>query len=249
MRHSAIQYGIGIAFGITLALIGTAHAYAGWVYEYTVPLAEVQAGTWAGDPTAPVRLRVEPGAAEVPLRLKAVHVTEYAPLPAGVVAQSDVFDITVTHEDTSQPLFLKKELKYSLRMFNADAWKKDLMIWNATAQKWDRMRSVMTGDRWYQEGASWRTPVRVVAVTDRKTIEGRASWYRAKRADDAASNDFALGTKLRVTHTPTGKTTVVTVRSTGPFVPGRVLDIDRRAFSSLLSPGAGTAQISVTPVQ
>jgi rare lipoprotein A len=59
----------------------------------------------------------------------------------------------------------------------------------------------------------------------------------------AASLEFPLGTRLRVTDQRTGQSVVVRVNDRGPYAGGRVLDLSYGAFSQIRNPGAGETYV------
>ncbi|HLD20033.1 MAG TPA: septal ring lytic transglycosylase RlpA family protein [Patescibacteria group bacterium] len=82
------------------------------------------------------------------------------------------------------------------------------------------------------------------------THEGKASWFSdaltKKTRFGAASNDYPMKTSLVVTNTENNKSVEVIVVSTGPFVPGRIIDLTKSAFSKLANPGVGIISITVS---
>lgn len=64
-------------------------------------------------------------------------------------------------------------------------------------------------------------------------VEGIASYYRYRGGMTAASLVAPRGAKVRVTNLETGKVIEVVINDHGPFVPGRVIDLDRDAFVAL----------------
>lgn len=64
-------------------------------------------------------------------------------------------------------------------------------------------------------------------------VEGIASYYRWKGGMHAACLVAPKGAKVKVTNLETGKAIEVLINDHGPFVPGRVIDLDRDAFVAL----------------
>ncbi len=58
-----------------------------------------------------------------------------------------------------------------------------------------------------------------------------------------ASRHLPFGTKIRVTNQANGKSVIVTSNDSGPFVPGRILDLSQGAFSRIASTSQGIASI------
>ncbi len=81
------------------------------------------------------------------------------------------------------------------------------------------------------------------------THEGKASWFSdaltKKTRFGAASNDYPMGTLLVVTNTENNKSVEVIVVSTGPFIPGRIIDLTKSAFEKIANPRAGVVLVTV----
>lgn len=59
----------------------------------------------------------------------------------------------------------------------------------------------------------------------------------------AAHRTLPFGTKVRVTHSRSGRTVVVTINDRGPFIRGRVIDLSLGAARVLGMTGAGVAHV------
>ncbi len=84
-------------------------------------------------------------------------------------------------------------------------------------------------------------------------LYGRATWYADRLSKDsrlaAASNQYPLGAKLKVTNVETQESVVVTVQSTGPYIKGRVLDLTHTAFSKIGYPRKqGVLSVVIEPL-
>ncbi|MFA5052410.1 MAG: RlpA-like double-psi beta-barrel domain-containing protein, partial [Patescibacteria group bacterium] len=64
----------------------------------------------------------------------------------------------------------------------------------------------------------------------------------------AATNNYPMGTKLRVRNVDTNAVVDVEVVSTGPFGEGRVIDLTKTAFQAIARTTAGLARVQVTPL-
>lgn len=64
----------------------------------------------------------------------------------------------------------------------------------------------------------------------------------------AAHRTLPFGTKVRVTHTASGRTVVVRINDRGPFKPGRVIDLSKAAAEKLQMTGAGLAAVRLEVV-
>lgn len=184
-------------------------------------------------------------AAPVTVTIKRVeHPNNY---PATATRLSDIYRYRVTGE---KRIHLDKALLLSLS-YPADQVdaKKVMKYWNAKTQHWEKLRSSdnRTGD---QDRAQLRRSDAIVAVfakteqpsSSESLIEGYASWYDW---NGAASNDFPMGTVIRVTNADTQAYVDSTVVSTGPFVPGRVVDLPREDFAKIANISSGVVRVTV----
>lgn len=82
------------------------------------------------------------------------------------------------------------------------------------------------------------------AATEAKARSGRASYYTHSGAMITAANE-PVGSMIRATNPQTGKSILVRVVGSGPFVPGRVLDFSTGAFKALYGGlGRGVGPVS-----
>ena len=85
---------------------------------------------------------------------------------------------------------------------------------------------------------------------------GGASYYEGRTTASgspagpgrAAHRFLPFGTRLSVTDLDTGRSTVVTVADRGPFVSGRVVDLNPRDFAMLRNLRHGVARVCVAVV-
>ena len=76
--------------------------------------------------------------------------------------------------------------------------------------------------------------------------EGGASWYRYKPGT-CAHRTIRKGTVVRVTNLANGQSANCTVADRGPFVAGRIIDLDRSVFLAIAeSPGQGVLRVRIT---
>ena len=64
----------------------------------------------------------------------------------------------------------------------------------------------------------------------------------------AAHKTLPLGSKVRVTHSKTGKSIVVRINDRGPFIKGRVIDLSKGAAKKLGFIGAGHAKVCISKI-
>lgn len=78
---------------------------------------------------------------------------------------------------------------------------------------------------------------------------GAASWYSHFPGNYCASLKFPRGAKLLVTNLSNGKSVIVIVNDRGPFISGRVIDLEKNAFSQIASLSQGTARVRVERIR
>ena len=66
-----------------------------------------------------------------------------------------------------------------------------------------------------------------------------------QEAMTAAHRTLPFGTRVRVTNLTNGRSVVVTITDRGPFAPGRVIDVSRRAARKLDFVRAGTVRVRI----
>jgi hypothetical protein len=75
--------------------------------------------------------------------------------------------------------------------------------------------------------------------------EGGASWYSYKPGT-CAHRRLPKGTVVKVINLKTGASTNCTVADRGPFIAGRIIDLDRSVFLAIAeSPGQGVVQVRI----
>jgi len=105
---------------------------------------------------------------------------------------------------------------------------------------------------------------KIVAPPARHQVQiGWASWYgrgffnhrlsshERYRADAifVAHRSYPFGTKLRITNLENNKMLIAAVEDRGPYVPGRSLDLSRRAAELLGTTERGVVRVSYEVVQ
>jgi rare lipoprotein A len=60
---------------------------------------------------------------------------------------------------------------------------------------------------------------------------------------------FPIGSQLLVTNLANGKSVIVTVNDRGPFIGGRVIDLERSAFLQIGSLSGGVLRVKVERIR
>ncbi len=90
--------------------------------------------------------------------------------------------------------------------------------------------------------AAFRKKKEKVVVAEVVEYAGKASWYNWH---GSAMNEFPYGTVVVVTNPDNGKSVETTIVSSGPFVPGRVIDLPADIFSQLAPLSQGVMKVVV----
>lgn len=81
-----------------------------------------------------------------------------------------------------------------------------------------------------------------------KSHRGAASWYAFTGTMAAANPWLPKGSYVRVTNVDNGKSVIVVINDRGPFVPGRIIDLDKVAFQKIASLGAGVINVKMEEI-
>lgn len=81
-----------------------------------------------------------------------------------------------------------------------------------------------------------------------KSHSGGASWYAWTGTMAAANPWLPKGSYVKVTNTENGKSVIVVINDRGPFVPGRIIDLDKVAFAKIASVGAGVIHVKMEEI-
>ncbi|TXH02356.1 MAG: DUF348 domain-containing protein [Candidatus Moraniibacteriota bacterium] len=81
-----------------------------------------------------------------------------------------------------------------------------------------------------------------------KSHRGAASWYAWTGTMAAANPWLPKGSYVKVTNLDNGKSVIVVINDRGPFVPGRIIDLDKVAFAKIASIGAGVINVKMEEI-
>ena len=175
----------------------------------------------------------------------------YLPTPDGKRLVSDyyIYDILRQDQANKDPLLLNRPFIIALKFDFYNYYRKQVYFWNKPSQTWIPLPSSADYDNGYIRAYSHLPFSRVAVFEDAGGVEGKATWYRSSRYRyGAASNDFSIGTKLRVRNVDNGKMVDVEVVSTGPFAPfseRRVVDLTLSAFEQIEDRWKGIVRVQV----
>lgn len=81
-----------------------------------------------------------------------------------------------------------------------------------------------------------------------KSHTGGASWYAWTGTMAAANPWLPKGSYVKVTNLENNKSVIVVINDRGPFVPGRIIDLDKVAFAKIASIGAGVINVKMEEI-
>ncbi len=202
----------------------------------------IQRGYTLATPSGSLVLGLFPNITDRPARVTLVkNSPEISEVPAGWKLVSDVYEYDIK---TKPVQILNREAILVLKYSSASNARRMIRYWDSIHRIWVPLRSVDLGDQQAIRAFS-RLPYSKIAVFEESTtFEGIATWYRApNRTMSASTNNYSIGSQVRVTNTETGKSIVVEVYSTWAGSEGRVIDLTRDAFAALGRVGAGTMRV------
>ena len=92
-------------------------------------------------------------------------------------------------------------------------------------------------------GSVYQTGIASYYWQPQKVASG--GWFNPN-AMTAAHKTLPFGTKVRVTHSRTGKSVVVRINDRGPYIKGRIIDLSRAAAGVIGMRGSGIAPVKIT---
>lgn len=81
-----------------------------------------------------------------------------------------------------------------------------------------------------------------------KSHSGGSSWYAYTGTMSAANPWLPIGSYVKVTNKANGKSVIVRINDRGPFVAGRIVDLDKVAFQKIASLGAGVIDVKMEEI-
>lgn len=222
---------------------------------YTINYNQTTHPEW-GD----LRVGVLPNLVNEEVTIEVKPFDDNLPNPPGTTRVSDyyIYDILRTDPGNSDPLILNKPFVLALK-FNGikNYYRKRIYYWNSIGDSWVALPSSADYDNQYVRAFTHLPFSRIAVFEDTAdvnsySLEGKSSFLSwPSHRDGVASNDYPIGTKLRVRNVNNGKTVDVTVYSTGPFVDfnqRRIIDLSRTAFAQIEDTWKGLVRVQVWPI-
>ncbi|HBY73127.1 MAG TPA: hypothetical protein DEG44_00345 [Candidatus Kerfeldbacteria bacterium] len=125
-----------------------------------------------------------------------------------------------------------------------------IKYYDPSKDKWRPLRRQRNNSNSYIQSGQLRKKQGIIAVFEKPLsgdiVQGIASWYDWT---GAACNSFPMGSRIRVTNVASGATVDSTIVSTGPFIPGRVVDLPREEFAQIADVSSGIVEVTVQLVE
>lgn len=237
--------GVGLFFGMPL------HASAP---DLAVRLntEAVQRGYTVENADATIRLGIAPNLVSEPVTvvLKQFDGTDL-PTPANLrlVSGYYIYDILRDNQQKANPLILTKPFVVAVRFDSPNFFRKKIYYWANEQRGWVILPSTVDYAGHYVRAYTHLPFSRIAVFEDPSELEGVASWFRSSKATyGAATNNYPIGSRLRVRNVDDNKTVDVEVISTGPFGAGRVIDLTLPAFKMLEESWRGLVRVQVVPL-
>lgn len=168
------------------------------------------------------------------------------PTPDGLTRVSPILEYDIL---TDPIVIFQKDVILELKFDSTNFYTKRLYFWDSINVKWRPIPSYSNYTEHWTRGFVHLPYSRVAIFEETTSIEGGASWYRSSSYSyGAASNDYPIGSKVWVLNLENGRSTTVTIKSTGPWAHGRVIDLTTDAFADLAPLWTGTAKVHIEPV-
>lgn len=175
---------------------------------------------------------VAPGLDTVPVAGSTIRVVRVR--FEDVVERKAVPFATVERDDPSLRLGTRKETQKGIRGISSTGYRVELRD------------GVVVSKRAISVEVVQPPRPRIVAVGTRRpqSATGGASWYDA-RSMTCAHRTITFGTRVTVRNVSNGKSVTCTVADRGPYVAGRIIDLDRDAFAVISPTSKGVVQVSI----
>ncbi|MBI2984568.1 MAG: serine hydrolase [Candidatus Kerfeldbacteria bacterium] len=137
--------------------------------------------------------------------------------------------------------------------FGSSYWIRQVWVYDLDQQQWFALPTSLDRDHRFGQATTRVLRGLYVILEDRQQQEGLASWYCRLACSSryprfhAASNDWPLGTVVRVRSLETGRTADVTVVSRWGQPVGRIIDLSWSAYAALGTSNVGVTRVNVGP--
>lgn len=136
-----------------------------------------------------------------------------------------------------------KELREYVTRVDGNVEDRELISEHVVRRPESRIVEIGTGATVQQD----QTPASAQVGRAPNSQEGKASWYDHPGSDPltAAHRTLPFGTIVTVTNLDNGKQVRVRINDRGPFIEGRIIDLNRPAFTEIASPRQGILRVRI----
>lgn len=236
-----------VVFVFGLLLVGPAFAAEGESLRLLLDEPTIARGYTLELPSVDLRLAVFPNVLDRPALITIRQSDETGTVaPEGLTRVSPVFEFDIK---TDPIRIFGKEVIVVVRYDSDQTARHRVRYWDSNKNEWIPLYSL--DNRTNQTVRAYtHLPYSKIAVFEEPgVVEGVASWYRSTKTLTAASNDFDLGSCLKVTNLDDNRSVTVTVASRGPYVSGRVIDLSSDAFKAISSISEGVIHVRVELIE
>lgn len=246
-----LKYFVPIAFGIFVinmfCLVNLAFAQENLDINLHLDEAAIQKGYTLEKPDGLITLAINPNVLDIPAEVSLKSMTA-----EGLIMPEDLTLVSVILEydiKTDPIKIFTRDLVIVMKYSSDNLKTKKIYFYDSINLKWRPLYSETNVIEKYVRAFAHLPYSKVAVFESDSSYEGYASWYRSSRYPyGCASNDYPLNTKLRVTNPENKKSVVCQVKSTGPFVVNRIIDLSSTAFKIIASTGQGVAKVHVEAV-
>lgn len=196
-----------------------------------------------------LKLSLVPGILSESTRVDVVKINETMEMPWMFDRISDVYQFEFRNKsayDNHTPFYI--QFSYSKKTNNY----KQVYFYDKNFNSWRPLPTTDFPNEQFVRSLI-HLPYARIAIFDNPEIlsVGKASWYKYKGGDFAASPDFPKDSIIRVYNTENGKFVDVKINDFGPerdLFPDRVIDLDKVAFGKISPTTSGIINIKIDPL-
>lgn len=195
-----------------------------------------------------LKLSLVPGVLSSSTDVEMVKLNENIPGPWQLDRISPIYQF----EFKNKAAYNKAKPYYIQISCNKNNYYKRVYFYDKNHSSWRPLPTTGTGEDGYVRSLIHLSYARI-AVFDYPDVltRGKATWYKYKGGNFAASPDFPKGSRLRIKNTDNGKFVDVVINDYGPnrtVHPDRVVDLDKVAFAKIAPLSQGYVNIVVEPL-
>lgn len=169
-------------------------------------------------------------------------------------AQITITRVTIEEQSTDKPIAFDKKINEDDKL----SWRKNIVTQKGEKgiERFTYRVSLHDGkevNRKLLKKETIKEPVTEITTQGTyvklgKSHRGAASWYSWTKTMSAANPWLPMGSYVKVTNMENSKSVIVKINDRGPFVPGRIIDLDKVAFAKIASPSSGVINVKMEEI-